>query len=465
MADIKRPPTEGITAGLRTDILSPKFYNFLYTITDSILNQQGGGGAYSLRLYDDIEQDAHAYAVLHKRKMAVIASPWGIEPASTQKKHLKQAEFVYECLEDAGIDKVCYDLLDAILKGYSASEIMWSLVGDKIKPVDIFVRDQRRFEFREDQDTGRPVLMLKDWEHQFPGIDVAKRKFLVHQWGAKDSNPHGLGIGNKLYWPVFFKKQVIALWQIYMEKFAIPTVMGEYEPSALQKNDRADLLQALQNLTQDAAVTFPKGTKIELLEPQRQGSMSPFERAVRWFDEQISEAVLGETLTTNAGRTGSHAAAQVHDDIRTQLSLLDMAMLNQTIQTQLIQWIMDYNYPGEDCPIYYRKLDDPADNKARSEVYVNIAKVGYYPTPERMMREFGDGLQQGPAAGFQDAIVQAGAPKKDASAADPSSYQIEPLGQPGRPGDAPPKPPPAPSNNRMPRPGSNSLGVMARPKG
>lgn len=458
--DVKRVPVEqGVQAGLRTDLLSPKFFNYLYTITDSILISQGGGGAYSQKLYDDLETDAHVMAVLHKRKMAVIAAPWGLEPASMAKKHLKQAQVVYEFLEDLNIDKVSYDLLDAVLKGNSVVEIVWKIEDEHVRPVAAFPRDARRFEFREDQATGNPIVMLKDWENQFPGQDAAARKFMLHSWGAKDSNPHGFGLGNRLFWPVFFKKQAIALWQIYLEKFAVPTVKGEYEPQALDKTEQANLLNALSQITQDAALMVPKGTIVELLEPQRQGSMSPFERCLRWFDEQISEAVLGETLTTNAGRTGSHAAAQVHDDIRVELSKLDMAMVNATIQRDLIQWIMDLNFPGEDAPIFYRKLDDASDGKSWSEVLVNLGKVGFSPTPEYIMRRFGDGFRQSPLSAFQNTTVQAGKEGTDPGA--PSDYKIISDQQPGG-GDSPM---PSKDNSIRPRPGSNSVGVLARTRG
>ena len=464
MVNIKsKPPQQGVQAGLRTDILSPKFYNFLWTITDSVLVRQGGGGSFSQRLYDDLEQDAFTAGVIHKRKMAVIKSPWGLEPASVLMKHQKQAEFVYECLEDIGIDKLSYDLLDAIMKGHAIVEIVWKVVGDKVKPIESHARDARRFEFREDQDTGTPKILLKDWDNQFPGQEVADRKFMLHTWGAKDSNPHGLGLGNKLFWPVFFKKQAVALWQIFLEKFAMPTVKGDYDPATLDKNEQAKLLSSLQQITQDAALIVPKGTIVDLLEPNKQGSVSPFERALRWFDEQISVVVMGETLTTGASRGGSRAAAQVHDDIRIELSMLDMAMLNASVQKQLVQWIMDYNFPGEDAPIFYRKLDNTIDNKARGDQLVALSKVGFYPSPELILRLFGDGFVQGPVAGFQNTVVSAGAPQTDPNAG--SDFKVEPVA-PANAGSAPKVPPVAKViKDKLPRKGSNSLGVMARSRG
>ena len=57
-------------ATVTRDILQPIFMGLLANQDDTLLTRGGGKG---LKIYDDIERDCHAFAVLQKRKMAVIA--------------------------------------------------------------------------------------------------------------------------------------------------------------------------------------------------------------------------------------------------------------------------------------------------------------------------------------------------------------------------------------------------------
>jgi hypothetical protein len=52
---------------------------------------------------------------------------------------------------------------------------------------------------------------------------MPERKFWTFSAGAAtDDEPYGLGLGHFLYWPVFFKRNDIKFWLIFLEKFAAP---------------------------------------------------------------------------------------------------------------------------------------------------------------------------------------------------------------------------------------------------
>ncbi|MDZ7822988.1 MAG: DUF935 family protein [Ahrensia sp.] len=56
-------------------------------------------------------------------------------------------DFVEEQLDALPFDRICEDLLDATLKGFAISEVVWKRNSDRIIIDDVISHDQRRFVF------------------------------------------------------------------------------------------------------------------------------------------------------------------------------------------------------------------------------------------------------------------------------------------------------------------------------
>ncbi|HSV29681.1 MAG TPA: DUF935 family protein, partial [Candidatus Omnitrophota bacterium] len=109
-------------ASARRDILQPVFGGLMRP-TDDVLIQQGGGKG--LKIYEELERDPMVLAVLQKRKLAVIARDWEVEPGGTRRDDKKAADLCRRVLSGEwglSFDKVTLDLLDATLKGYAVAE-------------------------------------------------------------------------------------------------------------------------------------------------------------------------------------------------------------------------------------------------------------------------------------------------------------------------------------------------------
>ncbi|WP_016949787.1 DUF935 domain-containing protein [Anabaena sp. PCC 7108] len=348
---------------------------------DETLLKRGGGKG--LKLYDEIEEDSHAYAVLQKRKLAVIARPWEVKAASEKRLDKKAADLVRMQIETK-LDHLTTELLDATLKGFSVSELMWEDSGSEIFVKEFKARDQRRFTF-----TPKNELRLLTRQNMVSGEAVPERKFIRHSFGAKDGNPFGRGLGSKLYFPVWFKRQGISFWLIFCEKFGMPTAVGKYGANASQAEQKK-LLDALRALAQDAGVIIPEGMAIELLEATRSSTSDLYERLIRYMDEQISEAVLGETLTTNIGSVGSKAAADTHDGVRLEVSKADADLLSQTFNNTLCKWIVELNLPGANPPTIWRVFEEQEDLNTRSTRDKTLFDMGFKLKPDAVKEIYGD---------------------------------------------------------------------------
>jgi phage gp29-like protein len=120
--------------------------------------------------------------------------------------------------------------------------------------------------------------------------------------------------------------------------------------SGLGEAERDRLLEVIEAIQTDAGVTIPEGVTLELLEARRAGSSDTYRELASWCDEQISRAVLGQTLTVSEGnRSGSLALGQVHESVRMDYVKADAWLLMDIINNQLVRWLVDLNY-GEDEP-------------------------------------------------------------------------------------------------------------------
>ena len=348
---------------------------------DTTLATRGQGKG--LWIYDEIERDCHAYSVLQKRKFAVVSFPWDVEPASQRLKDRQAAKTVKAKLEAMPFDALRVGLLDAILKGYAVGEVIWN--PQTWDPIDVVMREQRRFMFDLD---GQPRLLTRD--NMFPGEELPDRKFIVHRFGSKVGDPYGLGLGSKLFWPVFFKRQGLTFWLVFAEKFGSPTAIGKYSPEMPQ--DKQDLLlDTLSSLAQETAIIAPLGTEIDLLEAARSGSVDSYERLIRYMDEEISKATLGETLTTTLGQSGAYAASKTHNEVRLELVRADADMLNATLNRTLVTWITELHCPGAEPPRVTCQVEEQEDLLNESKKDAVIFGMGFEPSEAYIREKYGEG--------------------------------------------------------------------------
>lgn len=313
---------------------------------DPILLTEGNGTG--LKLYEKIERDSHAFSVLQTRYLAVIGKEWEIIPANiggkknidkTETREQIIADFVSKVLSNCNFDQMRQEILRAILLGYSVAEVIWKLDYNNQIVIEKFIsKHPRRFAF-----TSKRELRLITPEALIEGIPVPEKKFIVFTYGDSDS-PYGKGLGQVLYFPIWFKRHGVKFWMVFLEKFGSPTLIGKYPPGTL-KGKQDDLMDALDALQTSSAVKIPETMTIELLEASRQGSAS-YESLCEYMDRQTSKTVLGQTLTSDTGKIGSLATARVHDSVRQEILEADADLLDSCLNSSIIKWLVDLNFEG-----------------------------------------------------------------------------------------------------------------------
>jgi phage gp29-like protein len=303
-------------------------------------NSKGRG----IRLYEDLERDPHLFACLSSRKLAVVGQGWRVVPASQESADREVADFCRETLSRTNLREAVAALLDATLKGFAVCELMWGLDGGKVRLAEFRPRAQHRFMFDED---GAPLLLTP--ENPTYGEPLPERKFVVFSQGSKTGSPYGLGLGSKLYWPVWFKKHGLKYWMVFAERFGSPTVVGKYPPGA-SPEQQAALLEAVAAIQQETGIKIPDTMNIELLEAVRSSTVNTYSELLAFMNAEISKVVLGQTLTTQEGASGSYALGKVHAEVRGDIIRADAQALAESLSRGPLTWLTQFNFPGRPAP-------------------------------------------------------------------------------------------------------------------
>lgn len=303
-------------------------------------------------LFEEMEEkDPHLFSQLQTRKNAVTGLDYEVIPFDSDDPRDKEiAEFVEAQLGGIeGFEDIMLDLLDAIGKGFAVSEIMWSYDEGHVVVDDIRSRHQKRF-FWDSVDDSFKVRTQEAPE----GIELPKNKFIVHKYKARSGHPSRAGVLRVVAWMYLFKNYTLKDWVAFCEVFGMPLRLGKYQPGASEDDKRA-LMQALAAIGADAAGIFPDGTAIEFVNTEKTSSTDLYERLARYCDEQVSKAILGQTLTSDSGG-GSYAQSKTHNDVRHDLTVADCKAIAATLRRDLIRPLVLYNF-GEDKRIPYLRFD------------------------------------------------------------------------------------------------------------
>lgn len=372
--------TGSAVATVANDITIANYSDVLHPLDDTLIERGGGEG---LKIYDAIERDTHAWAVLQKRKHKLIGREWIVEPGGDGKDDLAAADFIRDVLGNLPFDQICMDLLDATNKGFAIAENVYARDGRHIRPEYVTALEQRRFVF----DTKWQPRLLT-WSSPALGEKLPQRKFFVHRFGVKGNNPYGLGMGTRLFWPVLFKRNGVGYWMHFLERFAAPIPVGKYVEGRGSEHQR-ELMNVLQMMNRSSAITVPIGTELDSFEAKRSGTVD-YSVWGKFWNTEISKAVLGETLTTEMGDSGARAASETHADILDALIDSDSDLLSGTLNDTFIRWLCEFNYPNAALPKVWRPR--PANEMAQEELKQKRA--------ERRIKDM-DALKAAREAGYE----------------------------------------------------------------
>ena len=256
---------------------------------------------------------------------------------------------------ERGFRGMVHDILDAWAKGISINEILWeqrsdAKHGDFIAPKatawvhpDFYALDgegRLGIRYSSTQDMGNIVM---------PTLPVTVEPFPAYKF-LKAMSP-----ANSFHFSAAALLRPLAWWWVasnfggeylvnYAQLFGLPIRWATYPKGA-----GADLIDntvaMLENMGSAAYAAFPEGTQLNLIEGIKGGVGSlPQEAVLDRADKLCDLLILGQTLTTDVGNSGSRALGDVHKSVRDEIIQSAADFVSEVINDQLIPAVLELNY-------------------------------------------------------------------------------------------------------------------------
>lgn len=318
------------------------------------------------------ERDPHYLSVLGTRKRVISGIKPVVKPAAEDARSKEIAAAVErEIAEHDGLPDLIEDLLDALGKSFSVVEIDWARSPRMWTFKEFIHRDPRHFTF--DRETGREIRLL-DEAAPIEGMPLEPAKFAVHRAKIKAGLTYRNGLARVVAFSWMCKQYTLKDWIAFIETYGLPLRLGRYGPEATA-DDVRKLFQAVANIGTDAAAVLPKSMEIDFENGPAATGDKLFETFARWADEQISKAVLGQTMTADSG--SSEAQAKVHNDVRHDIAISDARAIMGTLNRDLVRPFVDLNFGEQaDYPRLLLSIEEPEDAKAKIDGAVALAGIG-----------------------------------------------------------------------------------------
>lgn len=330
----------------------------------------------TISVLSSLENHYQVSACIESRKAGTLSCNWELKENNC--KNFKFYDELFNCLD---IHRLIEDILDAPMYGYVPIEISWQKEGSNLIPSCLSAKPQEWFFFNSEGE-----FFFKD--KNFNGkreIDLNGCKFLLPRNKPTFKNPYGKAKLSSAFWNVAFINGGMEFWIKFSEKYAMPYMFGKYDRS-LSKVEQRDFLQGLKNLVQDAVALIPSDGSVEIMQTGSTSNSAIYSDLITKCENNISKAILGATLTTDIGSSGSYAASNTHMGVREDIIASDKRLVENIIN-QFIRMIDTLNFQDNNLPEF--KFVDETDLSALAERDNKVAALGVKFTKEYIKKTYG----------------------------------------------------------------------------
>lgn len=290
-----------------------------------------------LELAEEMEEKELQYStVLSTRKRTVSQLDITVESSGDSPKEQAHVDFIRDFIKRDTLETELFDMLDAIGKGFSVTEIVWETSENQWLPKKLCWVDPRWIEFKQN-DLRKPLLKTAE------GLqELTPYKYIYTTIKAKSGLDIRGGLARSIAWAYLFKNYSLKDWVSFLEVYGHPFRVGKYGKSATPE-DKRKLLQAVYTIGADAAAIIPQEMMIEFLKTETNAGGDAFKVHAEYLDHMISKNVLGQTTTTDA-ISGGHAVSKEHNDVRMDIAKSDAKQLAAVLNRDLIEPIINLNF-------------------------------------------------------------------------------------------------------------------------
>lgn len=169
-------------------------------------------------------------------------------------------------------------------------------------------------------------------------------------------------------------------WQRWSELYSLG-IRKAIAPAGASEEDKNRLFQQVCALGAETTVLLTQtasGEKfdLEVLFPKGEGSADGFEKLMSKCESRMAIRILGQNLTTEV-KSGSLAAARVHENVKLELLQFDDRTLNADLRDQVLRPFCQFNFPAGAllAPRISRQTAPTEDRKNEADTLASAAQA------------------------------------------------------------------------------------------
>jgi phage gp29-like protein len=305
-------------------------------------------------------------AVEATRRLALTGLSWEILPSggATAANSGLAADAAVYCRDTIAAIDTFEDVLEHLARGaaygISLVELVWQdgrlvdltpapysrLIADRTRPWRLCVRTE------ESSSTGVPV-------------EEGTSKWIIHRPMRNGAGLFDAGLLRVCVLPFLAQNISLKDWLTHSQLSAMPIRIGQYE-TGTPESEKAGLLKMLQSLGTEAAAVFSRRVDVKLLEST--SAKTPYEAIQHYCNTEVTILWLGQHLTTEIKSSGSRAAAEIHDRVREDLLVADIAAEARSLRRDLLGPLTRARF-GAAAPVpeFRRQLAQSVDSRQLAE--------------------------------------------------------------------------------------------------
>lgn len=346
----------------------PDSYKFPYN-PDPLVN----GNSY--RIYDEMRHDDQIKSALSFKKDLILSPGWEIKCENKEIKESLESNLREE-MTRCSLEDSLRDILSAYDYGFSLTETLYTKpINGLIKIRDIKTRPPHTFEFHLTQIGDIEKII----QHQ-AAINKEFRPdyFLHYVYQPEFGNPYGKSDLRAAHQAWKTKKFFLRFWGIYVERFAAPTIIGEY-PDDFDSNKVTRLQTILKTIQNSTVAVMPEGTKIDFKMPQRDSS-DIYENGITLLNTMIARALLMPDLLGISGdqtKGGSYALGQTQFKMFLSLIRKEQEALARKFTLNVLRPLVLANWGDYQCSFAFKDFSEGDINEA-ARIWVEATRANIW---------------------------------------------------------------------------------------
>lgn len=302
-------------------------------------------------LYHDILLDGHLTSVIGKRLTAITNAK-----LTFVDKDGEENKILNELIDTEEFEYIVKEILNSRFWGHTLLEL--DFIPGKIQSELIdrrHVKPEKGIVVKNSTDTNGETYREPPYDN----------------YVLEAGRPKDLGILMKVAQYVIYKRGNYGDWAQYAELFGMPFRKGKYD--GYDEVARQNLEQALEKSGSAAYVVLPEGTDVEFEANSSTGDGELYDKLRKACNEEISVAVVGQTLTTTQGDKGARSLGEVHADVADQIHEADKRFVRRILNSRLLPLLEKHGYPVAGGSFTFPEVDK-RDKGKKLEMDLKIAK-------------------------------------------------------------------------------------------